>query len=106
MSKAVAAPLAILLSLTGPVAASAHSWDSGDTAALIGGALLGGAAAAAISNQHQHEYQYVPAPPPPPHRASPKAPFSPAAGVICYPNQWACYSNNGHFNAAWTRRIY
>jgi hypothetical protein len=104
MPKAVAALLVILFSLIGPVAASAHKWDSGDTAALIGGALLGGAAAAAISNQHQHEYQYAPAPPP--QRAAPKAPFSPAAGVICYPSQAACYGNNGHFNPAWTRRIY
>jgi hypothetical protein len=105
MSKAAAAPLAILISLATSLSASAHSWNSGDTAALIGGALLGGFAEAAISNQHQHEAQYVPAPAP--HRSThPKAPFSPAAGVVCYPAHWACYNNAGHLDAAWTNRVY
>lgn len=106
MSKAIAAPVALLIALAGGLPASAHSWNSGDTAALIGGALLGTVAAAAISNQHQHETQYVP---PEPHRTAPphpKAAFSPASGVICYPSHWACYKNNGHFDATWTKRVY
>ncbi|PZQ47542.1 MAG: hypothetical protein DI556_16990 [Rhodovulum sulfidophilum] len=106
MSKVLAGQLAALIALAG-LPAAAHSWNSGDTAALIGGALLGGIAASAISNQHVHETQYVPAPPPPPrHRSGQKAPFSPAAGVVCYPAHWACYNNDGHFDAAWTNRVY
>ena len=106
MSKTLARRLAMAMLLAAPLPASAHSWDSGDTAALVGGALLGGVAEAAISNQHQHETQYVPVAPPPRYPAHPRAPFSPAAGVVCYPSHWACYTNTGHFDAVWTNRIY
>ena len=106
MSKALAAPFALLIALAGALPASAHSWNSGDTAALVGGALLGGIAEAAISNQHHHETQYVVEEPRRVAPAHPKAAFSPAAGVICYPSHWACYDNNGHFDAGWTNRVY
>jgi hypothetical protein len=103
MPKTATTWLAAIVALACPSPAFSHSWDSGDTAALIGGALLGGAAAAAISNQHKHEYQYAP---PPPSYSPPRPPFSPTTGVVCYPSQWACYNNNGHFNAKWTNRVF
>jgi hypothetical protein len=106
MSKALVAPFAVLIAIAGVLPASAHSWNSGDTAALVGGALLGGIAEAAISNQHRHETQYVVETPRHVAPARPKAAFSPAAGVICYPAHWACYDNNGHFDAGWTNRVY
>ena len=95
--------LAAIVALACPTSAFSHGWNSGDTAALLGGTLLGGIAAAAISNQYKHEYQYAP---PPPAYGPPKAPFSPATGIVCYPSQWACYNNSGHFNAKWTNRVF
>ncbi|MEI2300804.1 hypothetical protein [Ensifer sp. MJa1] len=81
--------------------ASARSWHSDDTAALVGGLFLGGVAAAASSHDHHHQNQVVT-----PRPAFGGAPFSPSAGVICYPNQVACYNNNGTYLPAWTSRVF
>lgn len=82
-------------------AASARSWHSDDTAALVGGLLLGGVAVAASSHDHHHQNQYIA-----PRPAYGGAPFSPSTGVICYPNQVACYNNNGTYLPAWTSRVF
>ncbi len=81
--------------------ASARSWHSDDTAALVGGVLLGGIAAAAVSHDHHHHNQYIG-----PRPVYGGAPFSPSRGVICYPNQVACYNNNGTYLPAWTNRVF
>ena len=99
----------VTLALAGALAATAATpglakkrWNSGDTAALITGLAIGGIAGAAVSHDHYYQDQYIP--PPPAYR--PSAPFSPAAGIICYPRQYACYNNAGRFSAKWTNRIY
>ncbi|MDQ6436424.1 hypothetical protein RB623_20430 [Mesorhizobium sp. LHD-90] len=99
----------IKLVLAGALAATAATpglakkrWNSGDTAALITGLAIGGIAASAASRDYYYKDQYVP--PPPAYR--PAAPFSPAAGIICYPRQVACYDNAGRFSAKWTNRVF
>lgn len=91
---------AIALSMTAP--GMARKWHSDDTAALVGGLVIGGIAAAAISNDYRHRDQYNP--PPPPYR--PAAPFRPARNVICYPSEYACYNNNGKFLPKWSNRYF
>lgn len=91
---------ALALSMTAP--GMARKWHSDDTAALVGGLVIGGIAAAAISNDYRHRDQYVP--PPPDYR--PSAPFRPARNVICYPKQYACYDNKGRFLPKWSNRYF
>ncbi|MBB3316552.1 MULTISPECIES: hypothetical protein [unclassified Rhizobium] len=86
-----------------PASSSARSWHSDDTAALVGGLLLGGIAASAASHDHVHQNQYIPPPPPYPPRS---APFSPARDVICYPRQGACFNPDGDFLPTWTNRLF
>ena len=95
---ALAGALAVTMAAPG----LARHWNSGDTAALIGGLALGGIAAAAASHDHYYNDQYIP--PAPAYR--PAAPFSPAAGIVCYPREGACYDNAGNFSPKWTNRIY
>lgn len=79
--------------------------DHGRGAAAISGLIVGGAIAAAISPKKKViEKVYVPvaAPPPPP----PVAPYSPAAGVLCYPQQRACYTVGGGYDPRWTWQVY
>ena len=85
-----------------------HDNKGGAAAAvLIGGALLGAAALAAASNDHRDEYHYVPPPKPvPPAPIYTYAPFSPRAGVTCYPAKRACYHSNGTFAVKMTNRYY
>jgi hypothetical protein len=92
---------ALALSATAP--GFARSWHSDDTAALVGGLVLGGIVAAASSHDHRHRNQYVP--PPPPYQPR-MAPFSPARGVTCYPREGACYDNDGDFLPSWTNRVF
>lgn len=81
-----------------------HSSHHGGAGAAIGGLILGEAIAAAISPRKKVvEKVYVPvgAPPPPPAQ-----PYSPAAGVVCYPAQRACYTNGGGYDPRWTWQVY
>jgi hypothetical protein len=91
---------ALALSMTAP--GLARHWHSDDTAALVGGLVLGGIAAAAISHDHHHRDQYIPPAP----AYQPAAPFSPARGVVCYPREGACYDNDGDFLPSWTHRVF
>lgn len=78
-----------------------------NTAAIIGGLIIGAAVGAAVSSAVQHPktiYVPVQAPPPPPPAWN--SAFSPAAGVICYPAQQACYRDGGAYAPAWTYKIY
>lgn len=77
-----------------------------NAAAIIGGLAgiaIGAAAVSAASSDYQHQDQYVPPPPPPPRY---RAPFSPAGGVVCYPQQRACYNDDGDFLPTWTGRVF
>ncbi len=73
--------------------ASAMDADDRRKAAAVVGVLLGAAALAAASQDHRHEHHrsysnsYQPRPN--------VAPFSPKAGVTCYPRQRTCYRGNG-----------
>ena len=71
--------------------------------AIAGGLIAGAAIGAAIASKKKHsEVIYVkPAPKP-----KPPKPFSPAAGIVCYPKQHACYKNGGAYSGHWTHRIY
>jgi hypothetical protein len=91
---------ALALAMTAP--GLAKKWSSRDTAALVTGMAIGGIAAAAASGDYNHQNQYIPPPPPP----RPAAPFSPAAGIVCYPRQSACYDNQGYFIPSWTNRVF
>lgn len=78
--------------------------DHGRGAAAIGGIIVGGAIASALSPKKKViEKVYVPvaAPPPPP----PAPTFSPAAGVLCYSAQRACYTAGG-YDPRWTWQVY
>jgi len=94
---------ALCLAMTAP--SMARKWHSNDTAALVGGIVIGGIAAAAISNDYRHRDQYIPPPPPPPP-SRPAAPFRPKPGVICYPREYACYDNNGRYSPKWSARYF
>jgi hypothetical protein len=73
--------------------ASAMDADERRKAAAVVGVIVGAAALAAASRDHRHEH----------HRAhsgsyQPRpnvAPFSPKAGVTCYPRERTCYHRNG-----------
>lgn len=74
-----------------------------NTAAILGG-IAGLAVGAAIADSANRNNNVYGAPPPPSYR--PPAPFSPSGGVICYPEQRACYNNGGAYNGNWTWRVY
>lgn len=95
--------LAGAIALTATQSGFARKWHSDDTAALVGGLVLGGIAAAAISSDHRHQNQYVP---PQPAYQPRMAPFSPTRGVTCYPREGACYNDRGDFSAIWTNRVF
>ena len=95
---------ALALSMTAP--SMARKWHSDDTAALVGGLVIGGIAAAAISNDYRHRDQWVPPPPPPPPPHRPAAPFRPKPNVICYPREYACYTNSGKYLPQWSARYF
>jgi len=77
---------------------------NGQNAAAIIGGIAGLAVGAAIADSANRNNDIYGAPPPPSYR--PPAPFSPAGGVICYPDQRACYNNGGAYSGNWTWRIY
>lgn len=86
------------LSLAGP---PAHAKD-GVGVAIVGGLIAGAAIGAAIADNKKHNTNiYVE-----PRRPPPPQPFSPKAGIVCYPAQHACYHNDGSYAAKWTRRVY
>ena len=90
-------------------AAPAFAKNGQNTAAIIGGLAglaIGAAAVSAASSDYQHQNQYVPPPPPPPPPPRYKAPFSPAAGVVCYPKQRSCFNDDGDFLPTWTSRVF
>ena len=96
MKSALAGVMAIAL------VAPADAGRRGDkAAALVGGVLLGAIVASAASRSHRHENQYDRAPD---YRRG--APFSPQAGIICYPRELACYDSAGDFSLGWTRRTF
>jgi len=95
--------LAVTLALCAAAPTAAYAKNGEKTAAVIGGLLLGTAVLAASSSDYRHQDQYVPPPPPPPRY---RAPFSPAAGVTCYPRDLACYNNDGDFLPTWTNRVF
>jgi len=78
-----------------------------DTAAVIGGLIVGAAVGAAVSKKHKHpKTVYVPTYVPVPAGGYGPAwadSFSPRQGVTCYPYQRACYKGNGAFapNVTW-----
>ncbi|MCX5578867.1 hypothetical protein [Kaistia terrae] len=98
MAAALVAP-ALLMAHSAP----SEARNGQNTAAIIGGiaGLAVGAAIADSANRNQNVYGV---PPPPSYR--PPAPFSPAGGVICYPDQRACYNNGGAYSSNWTWRVY
>lgn len=77
--------------------------DGKNAAAILGG-LAGLAVGAAIADSANRNHDVYGAPPPPAYR--PPAPFSPAGGIVCYPEQRACYNNGGAYNGNWTWRVY
>lgn len=77
---------------------------NGQNAAAIIGGIAGLAVGAAIADSANRNRDVYGAPPPPSYR--PPAPFSPAGGVICYPDQRACYNNGGAYSGKWTWRVY
>ncbi|WP_018185317.1 hypothetical protein [Kaistia granuli] len=83
--------------------APSQAKDGRNSAAILGG-LAGLAVGAAIADSANRNRDIYGAPPPPAYR--PPAPFSPAGGVICYPEQRACYNNGGAYNGNWTWRVY
>lgn len=90
---------ALLLVQAGPSAARMNS-----TAAAITAGVVGLAVGAAIADS-AHRNPYVYGPPPAPVYVAPAA-FSPAANVVCYPGQRACYYGGGAYAADWTWRVY
>lgn len=79
---------------------SAHNNTGAAIAAGVVGLAVGAAIAGAASRPRA-----VYGPPPAPVYAPPP-PFSPAANVVCYPGQRACYYNGGAYSADWTYRVY
>jgi len=77
--------------------------DGRNTAAILGG-IAGLAVGAAIADSANRNHDVYGAPPPAAYR--PPAPFSPAGGIICYPEQRACYNNGGAYSGNWTWRVY
>lgn len=69
----------------------------------VAAGIVGLALGAAIADSGKRD-RYIYGPPPPAY--GPPPPFSPAAGVICYQAQRACYNDNGMLSAKWTRRVY
>jgi hypothetical protein len=57
------------------------------------GALIWGATQGGDNNNDDH------------HHHGGYRPFSPAAGVLCYPDQQRCYNGDG-FAKKWTRRVF
>jgi hypothetical protein len=98
LAAALLAP-ALLMAHGAPV----HAKDGKNAAAIIGG-LAGIAVGAAIADSANRNQNVYGQPPPPGYR--PPAPFSPQTGVICYPDQRACYTNGGAYSSNWTYRVY
>jgi hypothetical protein len=98
LAAALLAP-ALLMAQSAPGEAK----DGRNAAAIIGG-IAGLAVGAAIADNANRNYDVYGAPPPPSYR--PPAPFSPSGGIICYPDQRACYNNGGAYNSNWTWRVY
>lgn len=99
--------VATALCLSAPQAALAKNGQN--TAAIIGaaaGLAIGAAAMSAASSDYRYQNQYVPPPPPPPPPPRYRAPFSPAAGVVCYPQQAACYNDAGSYLPSWSSRVF
>jgi hypothetical protein len=90
---------ALLMSQSAPSEAK----NGKNSAAIVGG-IVGLAVGAAIADSANRNRDVYGEPPPPAYR--PPAPFSPAGGVICYPEQRACYNNGGAYNGNWTWRVY
>ena len=77
---------------------------NGNKGAAVAAGIIGLAVGAAIADSNNRNRDVYGAPPPPAYR--PPAPFSPTGGVICYPDQRACYNNGGAYNGNWTWRVY
>lgn len=80
--------------------------DHGRTGAAIGGAIIGGAVVSALSPRKVIVERdiYVPTVVPAPPYAGDS--FTPAAGVVCYTAQRACYSIGGGYNPNWTWKVF
>jgi hypothetical protein len=95
------------LCLSAPQIALAKNGQN--AAAIIGAAAgfaIGAAAMSAASSDYRYQDQYVPPPPPPPPPPRYRAPFSPAGGVVCYPQQRACYNDAGNYLPSWSSRVF
>lgn len=89
----------LLVAQTGPSDARNNATRSAAAAGIVG--LAVGAIIADSVNRDKKVYG-----PPPPVAYTPPPPFSPAAGVLCYPDQRACYYNNRSYSADWTWRVF
>lgn len=79
----------------------AHNYAGAAIAAGIIGLAVG--AAVADSNRPRESAVYGP---PPRAYYSPLPPFSPAAGITCYPARRQCYMPNGQLSWTWTDRVF
>ena len=84
----------------------------GPTAAAIVGGVAGVAVGAAIADASRPKVKkvYYPgyAPPYAPGQYDPyfNQAFSPTTGIVCYPAQRLCYTNNGNVSGTWSRKVY
>jgi hypothetical protein len=88
-----------------PLSNTASARNHGRTNAAIGGFIAGTAITSALSPRKVVVYPdiYGPAWGPPPY---PTDSFRPAAGIICYSSQRACYTAGGGYNPKWTWNIF
>ena len=100
--------IAALASTTGAVGISVPAAAKDNTGAVVGGLIAGAVIGAAVAGSVNHPANiYVnpkPAPPPKPNIWANA--FSPKPGIQCYPQQRACYKNDGAYNANWTWKVY
>jgi hypothetical protein len=110
MRHLIAGSMLLVAAVTGMATPElAYAKNGQNAAAIIGGVAgfaLGAAAMSAASSDYRYQDQYVPPPPPPPPPPRHMAPFSPAGGVVCYPQQRACYNDAGNYLPSWSSRVF
>lgn len=94
----VVATVAALATQTVP--SSAHGNGAAIAAGIIGLAL----GAAVADSAHPRDTVIYGGPPPASY--GPPPPFSPSAGVTCYPARSQCYMPNGLLDWSWTDRVF